>query len=193
MATVDTPSRRAPALPPDERRAAIVDATLPLLAQHGESVTSRQIAQAAGVAEGTIFRVFADKDALMTAVLEEALERASADDDYISIDPEVSVFEALCESVRILQRRIVDVWGVVANLRPELRQQIARPITDNEGLIVVIERYADELRVDPRRASRMLRALTLSVTHPMFVDEPLTADEIVDQFLHGAAAQGASR
>ncbi len=57
-------SRRAESLPPDERRAMIIEAMLPLLLEHGEMVTTRQIAEAAGIAEGTIFRVFADKDEL---------------------------------------------------------------------------------------------------------------------------------
>ena len=56
------PSKRAAALPPDERRSMIVAATLPLLLEHGDRVTTRQIAEAAGIAEGTIFRAFADKD-----------------------------------------------------------------------------------------------------------------------------------
>jgi AcrR family transcriptional regulator len=53
--------RRASMLPPEERRSMIVAATLPLLVEHGEMVTTRQIADAAGIAEGTIFRVFADR------------------------------------------------------------------------------------------------------------------------------------
>ena len=51
-----------PPMSPDERRAALIDATLPLLLEHGRGVTTRQIAEAAGVAEGTIFRVFDSKD-----------------------------------------------------------------------------------------------------------------------------------
>ena len=71
-----TTSGRAAALPPEERRAAIVEATLPLLMEHGELVTTSQIAAAAGVAEGTIFRAFPDKEALLSATLEAAMDMA---------------------------------------------------------------------------------------------------------------------
>src|ERR1700730_9179034 len=68
------PQKRASVMPPDERRAMIVAATLPLLMEGGEMVTTRQMADAAGIAEGTIFRVFADKDAVITAVVDAALD-----------------------------------------------------------------------------------------------------------------------
>ncbi len=71
---IATKTKRATALPPDERRSMIVAATLPLLLEHGDRVTSRQIAEAAGIAEGTIFRVFADKDEIIVAVIEAALD-----------------------------------------------------------------------------------------------------------------------
>lgn len=62
-----TRSRAAP-MAAGDRRAAIVDSVLPLLEQHGASVTTRQIAEAAGIAEGTIFRAFPDKRALFVEV-----------------------------------------------------------------------------------------------------------------------------
>src|SRR5690625_3684295 len=51
----------------------IVRAALPLLTEHGATVTTRQIAQAAGIAEGTMFRAFADKEELLVACVTEAL------------------------------------------------------------------------------------------------------------------------
>ena len=66
-------SPRASALSPDERRKAIVAALLPLLVERGEDVSTREIAQAAGIAEGTIFRVFPDKKSLLMAAAEEAI------------------------------------------------------------------------------------------------------------------------
>ncbi len=62
-------------MPPEERRAAIVAATLPLLLERGLPLTTREIAEAAGIAEGTIFRVFPDKEAVVEATVEAAFDQ----------------------------------------------------------------------------------------------------------------------
>ena len=74
MVTMPVRNVRARRMPPAERREALINATLPLVLWHGPGVTTRQIAEAADVAEGTIFRVFPDKEALMRAVLAEAFD-----------------------------------------------------------------------------------------------------------------------
>ena len=52
----------------------IIDAVIPLLLEHGRAVTSKQIAEAAGIAEGTIFRAFGDKETLVQAAIEKYLD-----------------------------------------------------------------------------------------------------------------------
>src|SRR5437868_14404684 len=85
----------------------IVQAALPLLIEHGEMVTTRQIADAAGIAEGTIFRAFPDKDALLAAVLEAALDTAPLDEAIAAIDPGLA-FEATLRQIvqRSEERRV---------------------------------------------------------------------------------------
>src|ERR1051325_1510711 len=102
--------RRATALPPDERRSMIVAAALPLLLEHGDRVTSRQIAEAAGIAEGTIFRVFADKDEIIVAVIDAVLDPAPLDAALAAI-PAALEFEAmLVAAATIMQQRVLDTW-----------------------------------------------------------------------------------
>ena len=43
---------------PDDRRKAILAVLVPLIVEKGGDVSTREIARAAGIAEGTIFRVF---------------------------------------------------------------------------------------------------------------------------------------
>src|ERR1700704_2407818 len=82
-----TTRRRAAALPLEARRSMIIEATTPLLLEHGEMVTTRQVADAAGIAEGTIFRAFADKDELLGAVIDAALDPAPLELALATIDP----------------------------------------------------------------------------------------------------------
>jgi AcrR family transcriptional regulator len=176
---------RATALPPDERRSMIVAATLPLLLEHGDRVTSRQIAEAAGIAEGTIFRVFADKDEVIAAVVEAALDPEPLEVALTGI-PKVLPFEdGLAAAVVIIQQRVIDIWRLVSSVGTRFHEMTRRPMTDSDALVRIFEAHRAHITVEPIVAARLLRALTLSTTHPMLAGEPRSPDELVQLFLHG--------
>ena len=187
MPRTGTPSvGRAAALPPHERRAAIIAAIRPLLVEHGEMVTTRQIAGAAGVAEGTIFSVFADKDELLSAALEAALDMGALEQALAAIDRNKPFETQLIEATVVIQQRVEDVWRLVSNLGPRLQEQAARPLKDSDALTSLFEPERVRLRVEPEAAARFLRALTLSMTHPMLAGgQPTSARDIVALFLRG--------
>lgn len=178
-------ARRATALPPGERRAAIVAAVLPLVVEHGSRVTTKQIADAAGIAEGTIFRVFSDKDELLAAVLDAALDTESFEAELERIDPTEPFEGRLVEATRIIQQRVVNVFSVYSAISPSHLRTRPGPPADSPALIALFAAEADRLRVAPTDAARSLRALTLSLTHPLFVSTPSSPDTIVDVVLHG--------
>ncbi len=184
-----TVSRRATALPPEQRRAAIVTAVRPLLIEHGEGVTIRQIAAAANVAEGTIFGVFADKHELLTATVEAALDIEPFERSVAEIDGGAPFERRLVLVTELIQARIVDVWQVLLSIGPKHRERFAGPMAESNALVELLSSEPERFRVDPAAAARMLRALTLSLSHPMLVTEPATATEIVDMLLHGVGAR----
>ena len=167
----------------------IVAAALPLLVEHGESVTTKQIADAAGIAEGTIFRVFDDKDALISAVIDAALDHEPLEDALSAIDPAVPFEEAVAAAIEILQQRVVDVWRLASSIGTRFHDHARHPIADSDSLVKLFRANRTRLNVEPVVAARLLRAFTLSVTHPMLVDQPMSPPEIVQLFLHGVCAE----
>ena len=189
MATgTQTTSTRASALPADERRAAIVEATLPLLLEGGPNVTTRQIAEAAGIAEGTIFRVFPDKDAVLRAAIDLAFDTAPTERALEAIDRSRPFEAQLEEAVEIMQRRLSDIWRLVSSVGEASALQ-GRERTPPPDLLALTDLFRPErkrLRRDAETAARQLRALTLAVSHPaLSADDPMSPREIVSLLLDG--------
>lgn len=204
------PARRAPALPPDERRAAIIEAAIPLLRQSGRRVTTREIAIAAGIAEGTVFRVFDTKDDLIRAVVEHVMDVSDTIDAILSIDGYRPLPERVRACVTILSTRLKSVFEIMVALHPRGRPDEepdsrradtsgpehahghARALHDArqaqllDAIATVFEPAGGLLTCSPRRAAGLLRILAFSGAHPMIAgSEQLTADEITDVLLHG--------
>lgn len=194
---------------PDERRHAIVDAVVPLLLEHGVDLTTKQIAEAAGIAEGTMFRVFKDKAELIMAVAEETMNPADA---RARLEAALTGVDGLRERVLITIGQMIERSDRVMVLMMALRRQwMAEPGThehDRSGppqfvveahqallemLTSVFEPHATELRVPPERAALLLRTLVLGSRHPgAHHDERLTPEAIADALLDGVRAHTAT-
>jgi AcrR family transcriptional regulator len=182
---VATKTKRATALPPDERRSMIVAATLPLLIEHGDRVTTKQIAEAAGIAEGTIFRAFGDKDEVIAAAIESALDPEPLEAALSAIPRDLPFEAGLAVATEIMQQRVLDVWQIMSSVGTRFHETTKRPMTDSNALVRLFESQRAQISVEPIVAARLLRALTLSTTHPMLAGEPKSPAELVHLFLHG--------
>ncbi|SEB66304.1 DNA-binding transcriptional regulator, AcrR family [Nocardioides exalbidus] len=182
---------RAKPLSPDDRRAALVTATVPLLVEHGRTVTTKQIADAAGIAEGTIFRVFDSKDDLVAAALDEALDLEPFISQLLEVDPDQPLGALLLEVVELFQHRFERVFTLMSRMGmlgpPKARRHME---AERERVATILQALAephrDLLRVPPAQLMHMVRLLTFSGTHPHISDgHPLTAADIVDTVLNG--------
>ena len=179
---------------PDERREALIAATRPLLYEHGRAVTTRLIAEAAGVAEGTIFRVFDSKEELVDLAIERAFEPGDVIARIGEIDPDLPLRDRLVVLVSILQQRFRATFGLMQKVGlvgppKHLHDSgLAQEWRARQELLfsAVIARDADQLRVPVDHFAHVLRLLTFAGSHIMISDDRLLSpEEIVDTVLNG--------
>ncbi len=177
---------------PDDRRAALIAATRSLLYVHGRNVTTRLIAEAAGVAEGTIFRVFGSKDELVDAAIAAAFESGELQVRVREIDPALPLEQKLVAYVSALQQRYLAIFGLMAAVG-----MVSPPEHDHEeheasrrelrGLLAaLLEPDAAVLRQPVAEVVHLVNLLTFSASHSGISDgRPLSPAQIVDALLHG--------
>jgi len=170
----------------------IVDAALPLILEHGERVTTRQIADAAGIAEGTIFRAFNDKDEVIAAVVAKAIDPAPLDEALAAIDLDQPFEKCLDAAITAIQRRVTDVWRLLSSVGPRFHEPKSGPQPPSPALVKLFETHRDRLSVKPTEAAKRLRAVTLAVTHPALNDAPMSSRDAAKQFLYGVHVRSGS-
>ncbi len=166
---------------PDERRRAIIEATTQLVLDIGPEVTTRQIADACGLAEGTLFRAFESKRDILKAVVEHIIDPAGIL-DRIALLPEdqplPDVIAALVDSVGSAMKR---VRSVMAALHSQLREDHPHgPPHDQDkskfferhaqlmgAMTQVLHPYANELRVEPDVAAAFIQTTVFASALPM--------------------------
>jgi AcrR family transcriptional regulator len=158
--------RRVAPLAPDDRRAALVEATVPLLIENGSAISTRQIAQAAGVAEGTIFRVFPDKNSLILAAIRRALDPERGENALRAIPADLELRERVTQAAAIMlaglsrfgrlhmiARELIIDLGPASDFGAEMQKNNLRI---QEAMASVFEPDAARLRLSPSNAARLL-------------------------------------
>jgi AcrR family transcriptional regulator len=195
--------RRAPAMSTEERRAAIVQATLPLLAEHGMKVTTKQIAAAAGIAEGTVFRVFTDKQELISACVQEVMQQDQGLAAIRAVPRDLPLAERLSRVGHGMADRMRRIGALMHSLvatgyKPG-RLDDGKPPPDRgkwirdalDALVDLIGPDADTLRLPPRRSAQVFLALVFSTQFAGRLGQSeaetdqIEIDELIDVFMHG--------
>jgi AcrR family transcriptional regulator len=209
LSIVTVKRERARAMAPEERRKAIIDAVVPLLLAQGSAITTKEIAQAAGIAEGTIFRVFEDKRALLLATAEETMNPPSARAEMeavLSPIPDlrgkiVAVTEHLVERMQRVMLVLMALRGHLMAESPNGHRHDGPPgppafvHESNRALVAglvdfIFEPHRDELRMPPAKAALVMRSLVFGSRQPgMDEAHALTPSEIADVVLHGISRE----
>lgn len=190
---------------PDARRKAIVDAVTPLLVEMDPSgLTTVKIAEAAGVAEGTIFRVFHDKAELLYEACRSSLDPAPDVGALGAIETDLPFEIKLRKAAAILVKRAERIYalsGVIRSLpAPDKSHEDAHAAAREANsmiyrrLVSLFTDHVDELAVDPEQAAAAFRGLLYAVSFPLNdPTEMVTVDEAIEILCNGILAKETDR
>jgi AcrR family transcriptional regulator len=185
----------------EDRKAAILSVVIPLIARNGASVTTADIAEAAGVAEGTLYRVFPDKITLLIEAVRTAIDPTEITDAMDAIDSTLSLEQKLRMAFVLLVARVTAVTALINAIRSLPHTEHAqhagaqRFVAESEAAISasltrLITPHAKELSVDPAKAATALRGIVLAAAHPVLTHgEPLSADDAISILLVGIVSK----
>lgn len=185
------PRRRRKPLTADDRRAAIIEATTPLIAERGPSVTSAEIAEAAGIAQGTIFHVFGDKQALVDAVVRHAMDITTLLVDLEGLTAEPDLQTRLGKAIAAVSAHMVKAMPVMMKCgKPKGDHDHALgPAADlRDSLARLLEPDAATLAHPPAPMAAIIFGLCIaSAQQTAFGEAPMpSSGDLAELFLDGA-------
>ncbi|HEY8319661.1 MAG TPA: TetR/AcrR family transcriptional regulator [Amnibacterium sp.] len=186
----ETTRERARPMAPDDRRAAMIEAVIPLLKEHGRDVSTRQIAEACGVAEGTVFRAFKDKDSLIAAAIEAYFDPLPFRTAIGSIDRDLPVEEKLRAVLHLLRERFAGVIGLMSALKMTGGPPPPGVQVSGEGWIdhfcALLGPDADALSMPVDLVAHHLRLVAFASSIPPFtIPHRFSDDELLALIAHG--------
>jgi AcrR family transcriptional regulator len=186
---------RAARLAPDDRRAALLEGVIPLVQTQGRDISTRQIAEACGVAEGTIFRAFGTKEALIEAAIERYFDPRSFQDSLASISSSLPVDEKLRAVLALLQDRLRGVVGILAAVREQPGPALDVHRGDRrwlEPLGALLAPDSGRLAVPVETVGQYLLLIAVATSLPHLAEEfaGLSADDLVRLVAHGVLTDG---
>jgi len=172
----------------------IIDAVIPLLIEQGREVTTRQIAEAAGIAEGTIFRVFPDKDALFEAAVQKFLDPGAVNERLRAIDPQLPLVDKVSAILFQLRSRMTGIFGImhaVGMHGPPSRRDRAP-----DDLFTIIDEVLrpdlEQLNVPADRIATFLRLVAFASAIPQFNEgHEMSTAELAHYITYGIAGNPA--
>jgi AcrR family transcriptional regulator len=142
-------------LAPNERRQLIVEAAMPLFARKGFSgTTTKEIAEAAQVSEGLLFKYFANKTALYDAIIDYCREEPSRFTELEDLPPSTAT---LAETVHhlVFYFATVDARSSAEQSRQRLFMQSL--VEDGEFVRLAMRAYADAVCPQMERSLQAAR------------------------------------
>lgn len=184
---------RARPLAPDDRREMILGAIIPLLKERGREVTSRELAEAAGIAEGTLFRAFGDKESIIRAGVEKMLDPEPFRAALRTIPNDLPLEEKIASILDLLRGRFEGVFAIMAAFGLD-----GPPPGRAGGFEQWVEIVCDLLEPDARRLAVPAETIAYyvrlvafaSVLPPLNSSRSFDAAELATLVTHGVAVPG---
>lgn len=183
---------------PEDRREAIIVATTQLVLDVGPDVSTRQIADACGLAEGTLFRVFDSKRDILTAVVEHITDPSEMIAEIAAMPTGRPLPDVLADYVTVIASAIARISSVMAALHSEFGRERphgpppgadkSRFLEDQARLTAAMSEllasHADALRVDPYTSAAFIQTVVFASGFPALGEKISDRAVLTDLLVH---------